>query len=340
MIRYSGVFLSLLMISGCATDALKNEQAETVITAGNKAVAANASFFKQYYASRENFLVNFYATNPECAPRPDYEVVIENSTSNESLCQQPGDKHKKSQEDLFTTKIVTTEKERLLASMEIISSMSSYIELLNEDLDVKDSKQFILLKQALDHANNAGALLGINDGGTLTKSAAAVKDLVVYFNGLYNTRVSAGNIGSTVNNHWQRIKNDLTDIRNDIATKGKQTGRNTFATVHNNLVYYNASLKKGGGNEFKTLKSRQEFLAAIISINETRLRAADPAIPAIQALNSFLDEGNHLKDLYTNKTRTAAEQKRLNEILRAQVISGLKASEGLAKLLIASGIML
>ncbi|MGE2646130.1 hypothetical protein ACPSXS_11395, partial [Escherichia coli] len=92
--------------------------------------------------------------------------------------------------------------------------------------------------------------------------------------------------------------------------------------------------------EFKTLKSRQEFLAAIISINETRLRAADPAIPAIQALNSFLDEGNHLKDLYTNKIRTAAEQKRLNEILRAQVISGLKASEGLAKLLIASGIML
>ena len=224
--------------------------------------------------------------------------------------------------------------------MEIISSMSSYVELLNEDLDVKDSKQFILLKQALDHANNAGALLGINDGGTLTKSAAAVKDLVVYFNGLYNTRVSAGNIGSTVNKHWQRIKNDLTDIRNDIATKGKQTGRNTFATVHNNLVYYNASLKKGGGNEFKTLKSRQEFLAAIISINETRLRAADPAIPAILALNSFLDEGNHLKDLYTNKIRTAAEQKRLNEILRAQVISGLKASEGLAKLLIASGIML
>lgn len=244
MIRYSGIFLTLLMISGCATDALKNEQAETVITAGNKAVAANASFFKQYYASRENFLVNFYATNPECAPRPDYEVVIENSTSDESLCQQPGDKHKKSQEDLFTTKIVATEKERLLASMEIISSMSSYVELLNEDLDVKDSKQFILLKQALDHANNAGALLGINDGGTLTKSAAAVKDLVVYFNGLYNTRVSAGNIGSTVNKHWQRIKNDLTDIRNDIATKGKQTGRNTFATVHNNLVYYNASLKK------------------------------------------------------------------------------------------------
>ncbi|MDZ7181206.1 hypothetical protein U4Z48_23165, partial [Escherichia coli] len=57
MIRYSGIFLSLLMLSGCATEALKNEQAETVITAGNKAVAANASFFKQYYASRENFLV-------------------------------------------------------------------------------------------------------------------------------------------------------------------------------------------------------------------------------------------------------------------------------------------
>lgn len=46
MIRYSGIFLSLLMLSGCATEALKNEQAETVITAGNKAVAANASFFK------------------------------------------------------------------------------------------------------------------------------------------------------------------------------------------------------------------------------------------------------------------------------------------------------
>lgn len=55
MIRYSGLFLSLLMLSGCATEALKNEQAETVITAGNKAVAVNASFFKQYYASRENF---------------------------------------------------------------------------------------------------------------------------------------------------------------------------------------------------------------------------------------------------------------------------------------------
>ncbi len=38
MIRYSGIFLSLLMLSGCATEALKNEQAETVITAGNKAV--------------------------------------------------------------------------------------------------------------------------------------------------------------------------------------------------------------------------------------------------------------------------------------------------------------
>ncbi|MEL8512241.1 hypothetical protein J4U56_23550, partial [Escherichia coli] len=76
MIRYSGIFLLLLMLSGCATEALKNEQAETVITAGNKAVAANASFFKQYYASRENFLVNFYATNPDCALRPDYTIDI------------------------------------------------------------------------------------------------------------------------------------------------------------------------------------------------------------------------------------------------------------------------
>ena len=77
MIRYSGIFLSLLMLSGCATEALKNEQAETVITAGNKAVAANASFFKQYYASRENFLVNFYATNPVVHLRPDYETIME-----------------------------------------------------------------------------------------------------------------------------------------------------------------------------------------------------------------------------------------------------------------------
>ncbi|MEY7500857.1 hypothetical protein AB9D18_09645, partial [Escherichia coli] len=57
-------------------------------------------------------------------------------------------------------------------------------------------------------------------------------------------------------------------------------------------------------------------------------------------LNAFIDKGDYLNNLYVNKTRTAAEQKRLNEILRAQVISGLKASEGLAKLLIASGIML
>ncbi|WMO49596.1 hypothetical protein PCS93_13420 [Escherichia coli] len=96
MIRYSGIFLSLLMLSGCATEALKNEQAETVITAGNKAVAANASFFKQYYASRENFLVNFYATNPDCALRPDYETIMENNTNKESLCLQSekGAKHR------------------------------------------------------------------------------------------------------------------------------------------------------------------------------------------------------------------------------------------------------
>ena len=74
MIRYSGIFLSLLMLSGCATEALKNEQAESVISAGNKAVAAIASFFNQYYASRENFLVNFYEPNPECAQRPDYTI--------------------------------------------------------------------------------------------------------------------------------------------------------------------------------------------------------------------------------------------------------------------------
>ena len=78
------------MLSGCATEALKNEQAETVITAGNKAVAANASFFKQYYASRENFLVNFYATNPDCALRPDYETIMENNTNKEFITLCPG----------------------------------------------------------------------------------------------------------------------------------------------------------------------------------------------------------------------------------------------------------
>ncbi len=33
--------------------------------------------------------------------------------------------------------------------------MSSYVELLTVGMDVEDSKQIILLNQALDHANNA-----------------------------------------------------------------------------------------------------------------------------------------------------------------------------------------
>ena len=83
------------MLSGCATEALKNEQAETVITAGNKAVAANASFFKQYYASRENFLVNFYATNPDCALRPDYTIGIGGMVMAENYASVQGQIQKK-----------------------------------------------------------------------------------------------------------------------------------------------------------------------------------------------------------------------------------------------------
>lgn len=105
MIRYSGIFLSLLMLSGCATEALKNEQAETVITAGNKAVAANASFFKQYYASRENFLVNFYATNPDCALRPDYTIDIGGDGNGGKLCQRSGPNTKQVQLVPFERKI-------------------------------------------------------------------------------------------------------------------------------------------------------------------------------------------------------------------------------------------
>ncbi|HGW8100218.1 TPA: hypothetical protein ACNRKI_005218, partial [Escherichia coli] len=114
---------SLLMLSGCATEALKNEQAETVITAGNKAVAANASFFKQYYASRENFLVNFYATNPDCALRPDYETIMENNTNKESLCLQSEKGGKTSYKDITKIQLATTEKQKLLASLEVVNSM-------------------------------------------------------------------------------------------------------------------------------------------------------------------------------------------------------------------------
>lgn len=129
-------------------------------------------------------------------------------------------------------------------------------------------------------------------------------------------------------------------LRNDIYTKSNKIENYTFANVHDNMFYYNTASKKSKNTEFNTLKNRKEFLSSVINVNETRLQASAPAMPAIEALNAFIDKGDYLKGLYTNKTRTAAEQKRLNEILRAQVISGLKASEGLAKLLIASGIML
>ena len=46
-------------------------------------------------------------------------------------------------------------KTKLLASLEVVNSMSSYVELLTVGMDVEDSKQIILLNQALDHANNS-----------------------------------------------------------------------------------------------------------------------------------------------------------------------------------------
>ncbi|WP_434915706.1 hypothetical protein, partial [Escherichia coli] len=225
MIRYSGIFLSLLMLSGCATEALKNEQAETVITAGNKAVAANASFFKQYYASRENFLVNFYATNPDCALRPDYTIDIGGDGNGGKLCQRPGPNTKKVQ-------LVPFEKEKLLASMEVINSMSAYVELLTEDMATTESQQVALLKQALDHANNAQTLLGISHSKDLAQSAAAVKDLVNYFNELYIIKVNSGKIGKTVDENWVRLIGNMTVLRNDIYTKSNKIENYTFANVH------------------------------------------------------------------------------------------------------------
>ncbi len=340
MIRYSGIFLSLLMLSGCATEALKNEQAETVITAGNKAVAANASFFKQYYASRENFLVNFYATNPDCALRPDYETIMENNTNKESLCLQSEKGGKTSYKDITKIQLATTEKQKLLASLEVVNSMSSYVELLTVGMDVEDSKQIILLNQALDHANNAQKLLGVSEGEELTKSAVAVKDLVQYFNGLYKEKIKSENVGKTVGSDWPRLQRNLQDLLDDIATKQQQMDRNNFANISNNFYYYNKARANTKNTEFKTLKSRQEFLSAVINLNESRLRSSDPAAPAIQAINAFMDKGNHLQDLYSNKSLSKADLERRNEILRSQVISGLQASEELAKLLIASGVML
>ncbi|HAN4045870.1 TPA: hypothetical protein IFB05_000916, partial [Escherichia coli] len=245
MIRYSGIFLSLLMLSGCATEALKNEQAETVITAGNKAVAANASFIKQYYASRENFLVNFYATNPDCALRPDYTIDIGGDGNGGKLCQRSGPNTKQVQ-------LVPFEKEKLLASMEVINSMSAYVELLTKDMATTESQQVALLKQALDHANNAQTLLGVLHSKDLAQSAAAVKDLVNYFNELYIIKVNSGKIGKTVDENWVRLIKNMTVLRNDIYTKGDKIENYTFANVHNNMIYYNAVSKNSKNTEFNT----------------------------------------------------------------------------------------
>ncbi|HBC0957241.1 TPA: hypothetical protein IGZ93_000309, partial [Escherichia coli] len=236
--------------------------------------------------------------------------------------------------------LVPFEKEKLLASMEVINSMSAYVELLNEDMATTESQQVALLKQALDHANNAQTLLGISHSKDLAQSAAAVKDLVNYFNELYIIKVNSGKIGKTVDENWVRLIGNMTVLRNDIYTKSNKIENYTFANVHDNMFYYSTASKNAKNTEFNTLKNRKEFLSSVINVNETRLQASAPAMPAIEALNAFIDKGDYLNNLYVNKTRTAAEQKRLNEILRAQVISGLKASEGLAKLLIASGIML
>ncbi|MGD2622330.1 hypothetical protein ACP8X4_09500 [Escherichia coli] len=274
-----------------------------------------------------------YPTNPDCALRPDYTIDIGGDGNGGKLCQRPGPNTKKVQ-------LVTFEKEKLLASMEVINSMSAYVELLNEDMATTESQQVALLKQALDHANNAQTLLGISHSKDLAQSAAAVKDLVNYFNELYIIKVNSGKIGKTVDENWVRLIGNMTVLRNDIYTKSNKIENYTFANVHDNMFYYSTASKNAKNTEFNTLKNRKEFLSSVINVNETRLQASAPAMPAIEALNAFIDKGDYLNNLYVNKTRTAAEQKRLNEILRAQVISGLKASEGLAKLLIASGIML
>ncbi|MGP0833204.1 hypothetical protein ACAF92_27000, partial [Escherichia coli] len=74
--------------------------------------------------------------------------------------------------------------------------------------------------------------------------------------------------------------------------------------------------------------------------NEIRWRSSDSATPSIQAINAFMDEGDHLQELYSTKSRSKADLELRNEILRAQVISCLQASEERAKLRIASGVML
>lgn len=54
----------------------------------------------------------------------------------------------------------------------------------------------------------------------LAQSAAAVKDLVNYFNELYIIKVNSGKIGKTVDENWVRLIKNMTVLRNDIYTKG------------------------------------------------------------------------------------------------------------------------
>lgn len=97
--------------------------------------------------------------------------------------------------------------------------MSAYVELLTEDMATTESHQVALLKQALDHANNAQTLLGVSHSKDLAQSAAAVKDLVNYFNELYIIKVNSGKIGKTVDENWVRLIKNMAVLRNDIYTK-------------------------------------------------------------------------------------------------------------------------
>lgn len=331
---YLPVALSVLLLSGCATDTLKNEHAVSVINAGNKTVDANAEFFKAYYASREKYIVNFYATNPDCTPTPDYVLTINSQSS--GLCQTRNKVTGASTGKNYKIHLVPMEKGKLLASLEVIQSMSAYTELLTKDRDVDDSQSIVLLNKALDHANNAKTLMGLPEDVDVTGAAKAIQDLTTYFNELYKEKERANNIGKTVDRHWPKMKTDLMHLRDDIATKSESISRNTFAGVVDSFHYYG----KMKNTEFKTYKSKQEFLGPAVNVNENRLRMSDPAAPAIQAINTFIAQGENLHDLYRDKTLSDEDLKRKKEIIRQQIVGGLQASEGLAKLLIKSGLIL
>lgn len=166
--------------------------------------------------------------------------------------------------------------------MEVINSMSAYVELLTKDMATTESQQVALLKQALDHANNAQTLLGVSHSKDLAQSAAAVKDLVNYFNELYIIKVNSGKIGKTADENWVRLIKNMAVLRNDIYTKSNKIENYTFANVHDNMFYYNTASKNSKNTEFNTLKNRKEFLSSVINVNETRLQASAPAMPAIE----------------------------------------------------------